>query len=202
MYELARLTVTQPEARTLFGPPHFVDDRPGARRKNRPLPGNMDRTLVGHLAGEDAWAFALPSGQRLLIVFDWDGRATFCANPPELDPILEAFQILPEDPRLTRSEPANVLGEPKSGRASRLLRMLFAILFWVFAVPIGVVAVVTGALFGCLCPPRLRDRLTDELDETGFSFTLPWGLIIWGLIFAFIVIGWGVYGLLHLTGLV
>jgi hypothetical protein len=70
-----------------LGEPHFVETDP-------------QRTCGGE---EDAWAFALPSGQRVLIVLDVViGLAELYGDPPDLVPVLGALGVAPEDPRLGR----------------------------------------------------------------------------------------------------
>jgi hypothetical protein len=86
MWGLANLTITRQEMRGLLGEPHFVETDP-------------TRTCGGE---EDAWAYTLSSGQRMLVTLEGvAGYAVLYAEPPELSPILEALGIRPDDPRLT-----------------------------------------------------------------------------------------------------
>ena len=93
-WELAAFRATREEARVLLGQPHYTET------------GTM-RTSGGE---EDIWAYALPSGQRLLIIHHvpYQG-ATLCADPPDLGPVLEALHISPSDSRLVRYPEPKVL---------------------------------------------------------------------------------------------
>src|SRR5262245_64974526 len=91
LWGLAGLKTTRGELRLLLGPPHFVETDPR-------------RTCGGEA---DGWAYALPTGQRVLVLFDasFPGAevwAEICGDPPELDPILGALGIPPDDQRLVR----------------------------------------------------------------------------------------------------
>ncbi len=71
----------------MLGEPHFVETDP-------------TRTCGGE---EDAWAYALPSGQRMLVILDVTvGWAELFVDPPEVAPILQALNLSPDDPRLAR----------------------------------------------------------------------------------------------------
>ena len=87
LWGLASFKVTRPERRSMLGEPHYVET-------------DHQRTCGGE---EDAWAYTLPSGQRVIIILDvTPGRAELCGDPPELAPILEALYVSPGDPRLAR----------------------------------------------------------------------------------------------------
>lgn len=85
IWGLASLNVTRPELRDLLGDPHFVETDPR-------------RTGGGE---QDSWAYALPTGQRVLVVLEvptsW---AELFGDPPDLAPVLFALGIPPDDPRL------------------------------------------------------------------------------------------------------
>jgi hypothetical protein len=87
MWELCNFKITRPELRAMLGEPHFVET-------------DSTRTYGGD---EDAWAYTLPSGQRVVVVLRVPYHiAVFSADPPELDPFLEALHIQSDDPRLVR----------------------------------------------------------------------------------------------------
>jgi hypothetical protein len=68
------------QLRALWGDPHFVEEDPF-------------RTAGGE---EDSWAWELPTGQRVLIVLAVPyKRAYVHCDPPDLDPILVAFEFNP-----------------------------------------------------------------------------------------------------------
>ena len=85
MRELCALKITRPELRAVLGMPHFVET-------------DSYRTFGGE---EDWWAFRLPSDQRVVIVLHVPYHlAVFSADPPHLEPMLQAFQIASDDSRL------------------------------------------------------------------------------------------------------
>jgi hypothetical protein len=85
MWALAELVFSRSECRAAFGEPHYVETDPR-------------RTTGGE---EDNWAYLAPSGQRVLVVLDVvQGVAMICADPPELEPILDALGIARDDRRL------------------------------------------------------------------------------------------------------
>jgi hypothetical protein len=87
MWELCNFRITRPELRSMLGEPHVVET-------------DGTRTYGGE---EDGWAFVLASGQRIVIQLRVPyGIAVFAADPPELDPVLCALKIAPDDLRLTR----------------------------------------------------------------------------------------------------
>jgi hypothetical protein len=87
IWALASLRVTRPDLRALLGEPHFVETDPR-------------RTCGGE---EDAWAYVLPSGQRVLIILIPEiDTAEIFSDPPDLGPVLRALGISPDDPRLER----------------------------------------------------------------------------------------------------
>src|SRR5690349_18893720 len=87
IWGLASLKATRSQLRALLGEPHFVETDPR-------------RTCGGE---EDGWAYALPSGQRVLVILDvTTGWAELCGNPPEIGPILHALRLSPDDPGLVR----------------------------------------------------------------------------------------------------
>jgi hypothetical protein len=54
---------------------------------------------------EDAWAYQLPSGQRVLVILNVALRqARFCADPPDLEPVLAAFGLVRDQPDLDCSD--------------------------------------------------------------------------------------------------
>jgi len=87
MPELASLSITREELRGLLGEPHFTET-------------DSTRTFGGE---EDAWAFTLDSGQRVLVVLRAPYRlAVIHADPPQLEPALHALHIRADDARLQR----------------------------------------------------------------------------------------------------
>ncbi len=94
LWGLASFQITRPELRGMLGDPHVVETDPS-------------RTCGGE---QDAWAYVLPSGQRVLVMLDVTaGWAELCGDPPDLSPILQALQVSSEDPRLARhAEPCTL----------------------------------------------------------------------------------------------
>lgn len=87
LWELASLKADRPQMRDLLGEPHFVET-------------DGRRTSGGD---EDCWAYALPSGQRMLVILQVPYRSVqLIADPPDLGPVLEALGISPENPGLNR----------------------------------------------------------------------------------------------------
>src|SRR5690349_9809003 len=87
MWEVCILKIARPELRAMLGEPHFVET-------------DEYRTYGGE---EDAWAYALPSGQRVVVTLRVPYRvAVISADPPELAPILQALHIANDDVRLER----------------------------------------------------------------------------------------------------
>src|SRR5262249_17067931 len=75
------------ELRALLGEPHFVETDP-------------TRTCGGE---EDSWAYALPSGHRVIVIVDaTTGSAYVGSDPPDLEPALRLLNLEPEDSRLMR----------------------------------------------------------------------------------------------------
>jgi hypothetical protein len=69
----------------LLGKPHFVET-------------DSTRTLGGE---EDAWAYLLPSGQRVLVILAVPyGKVRIIADPPKVGPALALLGITLNDPRL------------------------------------------------------------------------------------------------------
>lgn len=87
LWELASMEASRGEMHTLLGEPHYVETDP-------------TRTAGGE---EDAWAYALPSGRRALVILGVPYRLVrLIADPPELEPVLAALGLTPDDPRLRR----------------------------------------------------------------------------------------------------
>jgi hypothetical protein len=87
MWELCNFKITRPEMRAMLGEPHSVET-------------DTYRTYGGE---EDAWAYTLRSGQRVVVILRVPYRvAVFSADPPELDSVLEALHIADDDVRLER----------------------------------------------------------------------------------------------------
>lgn len=85
LWELASLESSRPQMHALLGEPHFVET-------------DSTRTAGGE---EDAWAYLLPSGQRVLIILQVPyRRVRLIADPPELGPMLMALGVKLDDPRL------------------------------------------------------------------------------------------------------
>lgn len=86
LWGLASLAVTRPQLHAMLGSPHFVET-------------DSLRTAGGD---EDAWAYILDAGQRVLIVLEVPYHtARLIADPPEIGPVLRALGIAPDDPRLS-----------------------------------------------------------------------------------------------------
>jgi hypothetical protein len=87
LWELALLEASRPQMHALLGEPHLVET-------------DSTRTAGGE---EDAWAYLLPSGQRVLIILGVPYRhVRLIADPPELGPVLTTLGITLDDPRLRR----------------------------------------------------------------------------------------------------
>jgi hypothetical protein len=87
LWGLAWLELSRAEMHALLGEPHFVETDP-------------TRTSGGE---EEAWAYVLPSGQRVLIILAVPyHRVQLIADPPELSPVLTALKLGLDDPRLHR----------------------------------------------------------------------------------------------------
>jgi hypothetical protein len=85
IWGLANWKVARPELRDMLGDPHFVET-------------DARRTCGGE---QDAWAYALPTGHRVLVILDVTaGCGGLFGDPPELDPVLYALGIPEDDPRL------------------------------------------------------------------------------------------------------
>lgn len=85
LWELASLESSRPHMHALLGEPHFVET-------------DSTRTVGGE---EDAWAYLLSSGQRVLIILEVPyHRVRLIADPPELGPMLMALGVTLDDPRL------------------------------------------------------------------------------------------------------
>jgi hypothetical protein len=94
MWELCLLKITRPEMRAMLGEPHFVET-------------DSSCTFGGE---EDGWGFTLPSGQRVVIVLRVPYHdAVFSADPPDVRPVLEAFGIRADDPRLLIPSEPNLI---------------------------------------------------------------------------------------------
>lgn len=91
LWGLASLKINQPQLRAWLGIPHYVET-------------DSRRTCGGE---EDGWGYSLPNGQRLVVVLDVTSEwAELYGDPPELNPILLALGISPDDSRLvTHAEP-------------------------------------------------------------------------------------------------
>ena len=85
IWGLAEFRITRPELRELLGEPHYIET-------------DSFRTFGGE---EDSWAFALPSGQRVVVVLrvPYHGAVLY-GDPPELSPILSALGLSSDDSRL------------------------------------------------------------------------------------------------------
>lgn len=84
------LKITRPELHAILGDPHFVETDP-------------TRTCGGE---EDAWAYKLASGQRLLIILNvLSGWAELFGDPPDTSPLLKVLGIQSDDQRLRYHEP-------------------------------------------------------------------------------------------------
>ena len=89
IWALVSLKVTRPELHRMLGEPHFVETDPL-------------RTCGGE---QDAWAYKLPSGQRILVIFDTlSSWAELYGDPPRAEPILQSLAIAPDDERLKHHE--------------------------------------------------------------------------------------------------
>jgi len=87
MWELGQFRITRSEMREMLGEPDFVET-------------DSTRTYGGE---EDVWAFALESRQRTLVVLRVPYHmAVFSADPPNLEPLLDALKISPNGCRLVR----------------------------------------------------------------------------------------------------
>jgi hypothetical protein len=87
IWGLANLKVTRVDLPAMLGEPHFVETDPR-------------RTCGGE---RDAWAFRLPSGQRVLVILDVTVEiASLFGDPPEFGPLIQAFGLSPSDARLSR----------------------------------------------------------------------------------------------------
>jgi hypothetical protein len=87
LWGLASVKVCRSEMRELLGEPHYVETDP------RRTPGGE----------QDAWGYRLPTGQRLLVLLDVaSGWAELIADPPDLEPVLEAIKPKLEGLRIDR----------------------------------------------------------------------------------------------------
>jgi len=90
IWALVSLKITRPELHSMLGAPHYLETDPR-------------RTCGGE---QDAWAYSLPSGERVLVVLDpVSGWAELYGDPPLAEPILQSFAIAPNDNRLKHHEP-------------------------------------------------------------------------------------------------
>jgi len=86
LWELAFLRATRPQMHALLGEPHFVET-------------DSTRTAGGE---EDAWAYLLPSGQRVLVILAVPyGRVRIIADPPEAGPVILSLGLTLDDPQLS-----------------------------------------------------------------------------------------------------
>lgn len=93
IWGLVSLRITRQELCNILGDPHFVETDP-------------TRTCGGE---EDAWAYRLPSGQRLLIVLDvTSGWAELFGDLSDPLPLLQALGIPPDDQRLKHHDPVEM----------------------------------------------------------------------------------------------
>jgi hypothetical protein len=93
IWGLISLKITRPELRSILGDPHFFETDP-------------TRTCGGE---EDAWAYKLPSGQRLLIILDvTSGWAELFSDLSDPSPLLQAVGIMPDDQRLKHHDPVEM----------------------------------------------------------------------------------------------
>jgi hypothetical protein len=84
---VANWKISRYEMRVLLGEPHYIETDPS-------------RTCGGE---QDAWAYTLPSGHRVIVVVDaGPGGAYIGSDPPELAPALRFLQLDSEDVRLSR----------------------------------------------------------------------------------------------------
>jgi hypothetical protein len=87
MWAVAGLSTSRPQMRALLGEPHYIETDP--------------RCTCG--GEEDAWAYVLPCGHRVIVIVDaTTGGACLGSDPPDVDTILRFLQIERDDPRLTR----------------------------------------------------------------------------------------------------
>lgn len=94
IWALATVKMTRAQTRELLGEPHFVETDPR-------------RTCGGE---RDAWAYRLPSGQRLLVIVDVISEcAELCGDSTGLGAILEGLGIRGDDPRLIHHEPVALM---------------------------------------------------------------------------------------------
>ena len=85
IWELAEFSITRPELRMMLGHPHYIET-------------DSMRTFGGE---EDAWAFKLPSGQRMLVILRVPYHvAVLYGDPPSLLPIITELGLSPDDSRL------------------------------------------------------------------------------------------------------
>lgn len=90
IWGLASWNASRQQLREFLGIPHFVETDPS-------------KTTGGE---QDAWAYQLTTGQRILIIWDeTSGWAELFADPPELSSVLQELGISPLDPRLRRHAP-------------------------------------------------------------------------------------------------
>ena len=93
IWGLVSLEITRQELHTILGEPHFVETDP-------------TRTCGGE---EDAWAYKLPSSQRLLVILDvTSGWAELFSDLLDSSPLLQAVGIMPDDQRLKHHDPVEM----------------------------------------------------------------------------------------------
>jgi hypothetical protein len=89
VWALVSFKVTRPELYSMLGEPHYIETDPR-------------RTRGGE---QDAWAYRLSSGQRVLVILDPEiGWAELYGDPPVAEPILQSLGIAPDDKRLKHHE--------------------------------------------------------------------------------------------------
>jgi hypothetical protein len=93
IWAVGTLKVRELELQAMLGEPHYVET-------------DSTRTCGGE---EQGWAYALPSGQRLLIVLAVPvSMAELYCDPPDMGPALAALGIAADDPRLVHHEPVEM----------------------------------------------------------------------------------------------
>src|SRR5437763_1242848 len=78
LWLVASLSASRSEMRSILGEPHKIETDP--------------RCTCG--GEEDAWAYLLPTGHRVIVIVDsGPGGAYFASDPPDLEPVLRFLRI-------------------------------------------------------------------------------------------------------------